>query len=163
MSSITNIKRRLCIKVENLNSGIKDYILEKMKLLAENDCTKEEGYIIDVKKIVTIKDNYISNANSEVVFNIIFEVETIKPEKDKVVEGKICMIFPGGIFIIVKDKLRVLIPVSELKDYNYVISNNLYENKKDEKDKIQINDNIKVQIIGSRYSNKSFSCFGKMI
>ena len=70
------------------------------------------------------------------------------------------MIFNGGVFVIVKNKLKVLIPVSELTNYTYNVADNTFYFK----DKIlKKGDTIDISILDMKYSKKQFSCFGKII
>ena len=124
------IERRICVEHDKLNSDIYKYILEKVKTMTKNECTKDNGYILDVIRITKIKDNYISNVNCENIFIVEFEVENLKPEIGKQFTGKVCMIFPGGVFLNIKEKQKVLIPISTLKDYMFDTSKKILYNKK---------------------------------
>ena len=116
--------------------------------------------VVFVQVILIKQDNYISNVNCENVFTIVFQVENLKPENGKQFSGKICMIYAGGIFLIIKNKQKVLIPLASLKDYVFDQTNKCF--KKDKKI-IKTGDIIDVIITGTRYSNKSFSCFGNIV
>ena len=54
---MTIIERKICIEPEFLYSDLNIKLLEKVKKVYENECTKENGYILKVNKIVKIKDN----------------------------------------------------------------------------------------------------------
>ena len=82
-------------------------MFEKIKTISNNECTKENGYVLDVKKIIDIVDNYISNVNSEIIFIVNIEAEILKPEINKEFTDKVSMIFSGGIFIDIKNKMKV--------------------------------------------------------
>ena len=69
------------------------------------------------------------------------------------------MIFSAGIFVNIKDIFKILIPLNELKNYVYDNTENKFV--KDNKI-IKVGDIIKVIIIDTKYSKKSFSCFGKI-
>ena len=53
------IERRVSIDHEYLNKNISDAILQKIREITKDECTKEFGYILNVIKIVKIVDNYI--------------------------------------------------------------------------------------------------------
>ena len=125
-----------------------------------NECTKDYGYILDVKKVVKIKDNYVSNANCDNIFTILFEADTLKPENGKEYEGIVCMIFAGGIFFNIKNKQKVLIPITNLKEF---IFDQTKKQFKKEKVIIKEGDVLNVIITGTKYSKKSFSCFGNLV
>ena len=154
------LERRICIDHKFLDSNIHSYLFEKIKEITLNECSKENGYILSVIKIIKIKDNYISNANCDNIFTVLFEVENLKPENGKQFEGEVCMIFGGGIFINVRKKQKILIPISNLK--NYVFTQSLKQFKND-KTIIKEGDILNVEVIGTKYTKQSFSCFGKLI
>ena len=158
MTSI--IEKRICLDHENLNSDIRKCIYEKIKESINNECTKEHGYILGVKRLIKIKDNYISNVNCDNIFIVEIEAYTLKPEIGKKFKGEVCMIFNGGIFLNIKNKQKVLIPVSTLKNYSYDTTNRRFQNNKKQ---ISVGDEINVEITGTKYSKQSFSCFGNMI
>ena len=154
------MEKRVCIDSEYLNKDIYKHMLEKIKENTINDCTKNYGYILDIKKITKIKDNYISNVNCDNIFLVEFIAETLKPDIGKKFDGEVCMLFPGGIFLNIKGKQKVLIPISTLNNYIYDPINKLY---KKNKKTIKEGDTIKVEITGTKYTKQSFSCFGNMI
>jgi DNA-directed RNA polymerase subunit E'/Rpb7 len=162
MSSLQIIRKRVCIEPEFLTKNYKDFLFKKIKETTNNECSKEHGYFLDVKRIVKIIDNNITS-NSEIVFIVEFEVETLLPIKDKEFEGTICMIFNSGIFVNIKNKLKVLIPLSELTNYTYDSSKNVFIMKDDCENILKKDINIKITILDLRYSKKQFSCFGKII
>ena len=159
MSSIQTIKRRFCIDPQFLDKNYKISLFKKIKETTTDECNKEYGYFLDVKRILKITDNNISS-NSEIVFIVEFEVETLLPEKGKEFEGTVCMIFNSGVFVNIKNKLKVLIPISQLTNYSYNNTENIFvsENKTIKKDDI-----INICILDIKYSKKQFSCFGKII
>jgi DNA-directed RNA polymerase subunit E'/Rpb7 len=159
---MTIIERKICIEPEFLYTGLNEKLLDKVKKVYENECTKETGYILRVNKIVEIKDNYISNVNSSIVFVLDIDVDVLKPEINAVYIDKVSMIFSGGLFINIKNKIKLLIPISSLSEYKFDSSTKTFT---DSKDKILIkeNDEIKIKITGIKYSKKNFNCFGELI
>lgn len=157
---ITNIERRICLDPQFLDSNIMDHLLEKIKSSLKNECTKEFGYIIDVKRIISISDNWISAANSDIVFNVIFEVETLKPEIGLQLQGNVCMIFPNGILLDIKNKLKFLIPLDSLKGYELNKAGMFYENGNK---KIKKEDKLTVEVVEIKYKDQSFMCFGNLV
>ena len=158
MTTVLVIERRICLEPEKFDKNLKEHILNKIKENSVNECNKEYGYILNVNKLVEIKDNNISS-NCEHVFTVEIEIENLKPEIGKNFVGIVCMIFTGGIFINIKNKLKVLIPVSNINKYKYNQEKNCFENS--EKN-IKQGDELEVVITGLKYSKKNFSCFGNM-
>ena len=118
----------------------------KVKNVYENECTHENGYILKVNKIVSIKDNYISNVNSSIIFVLDIDVEVLKPDINSIYVDKVSMIFSGGLFINIKNKIKVLIPVSSLVDYKFDTATKSFI--KNDKTIVKENDEIKVKITG---------------
>lgn len=164
MSTLNLIKKRICLEPEYLDHNYKAYLFKKIKDNIQNECDKEHGYYIDLKRIIKIDDNIITS-NSQIIFNVEFEAETLLPEKDKEIEGAICMIFPSGVFINVKNKLKILLPISELSSYAYDQKSNSFISKdiKSRYKSLNKDDNIIIKILDLKYSKKQFSCFGKII
>lgn len=154
------IERRICLEPRFLDQNIYSHLLKKIKDSIEGECTKEHGHILKINKLVKIYDNMISSANSDIVFTVLFEAETLKPEIGYNLSGNVCMILPSGIFVNIQDKLKVLIPRNELNDYIYNASNTCY-NKNDIS--IKNGDIVTVCISGIRYTKQNFSCFGSLI
>ena len=157
---MTILEKKVCLDFKYLGKDLKRYLLDKVKTSFINECSKEHGYILNINKIIRIKDNYISNVNSDVIFIIDVDVDTLKPEISDILSDKVSMVFGGGLFINIKDKIKVLIPINSLPGYVFDKNNKTFT-----KDKhiIQENDVVKVKISGVKYSNKNFSCFGELI
>ena len=156
MSKIVRIEKKVCIDSEFLSKDIKTYIFNKLKEITATECSKEHGYFLNIVKLVNIKDNYISS-NCQNIFIVVFDAEILKPEVGKIFEGVVCMIFGSGIFINIYNKLKVLIPISSISEYEYNSVKNQFENKTKI---IKQNDIVKVKISGTKYSKQSYSCFG---
>ena len=161
MSSNVIIQKRICLEPEFLDSNFKKNIFDRLKKLTVNECSKEYGYILDIVKLIKIKDNYVSNATSEIVFEVMFEIETLKPEIDKVFTGDVCMIFVGGLFLNIKNKIKVLIPITSMKDYKFDQVDKVFIKK--DKTVIKQGDVLNVKITGIKYSKKNYSCFGELV
>ena len=148
----TKIKSRIYLPPKFLNSNIISHLMDTLEKNVVGTCNQDHGHIISVKKIVKI-------INSEdTVFTLIFEAETLKPERGKEIKGKVCMIFQDGIFMR-KGNQKMLIPASHLKDYTFDSNSNTYiTNEKT----IKEGDDIQAIVTAVKYSNKNFSCFGSL-
>jgi DNA-directed RNA polymerase subunit E'/Rpb7 len=158
---MTIIERKITIDPEFLYSDLKVKLFDKVKTVYENECTQENGYILKVNKIVNIKDNYISNVNSNIIFILDIDVDVLKPDINKIYTDKVSMIFGGGLFINIKNKIKVLIPISSLTNYKFDASTKTF--LRSDKTSIKENDEIKIKITGIKYSKKNFNCFGELI
>lgn len=160
MTETITLQRKLTLDSEFLNKDIKKNILDKLKISTNNECSQDYGYFLNIVKLKSIVDNFIS-PNCENVFVVEFEVETLKPEVGKKFEGEVCMIFSSGIFLNIQNKLKVLIPTTTLKNYSFNQIENCFIHKKTKK-KIKVEDKLTVIISGAKYSKKAFSCFGNL-
>lgn len=157
---LQTITQKVSIKSMYLDSNIKIHLLDKIKKTMEGKCTFSDGYIIDVKRIVSIGDNTIGCANSLVIFNVTYEAEVLKPEDGYVLNGNVCMVFQHGIFVDIYGKLKVLVPATSMDGYIYHEDKNVFQ-----KDDEIINTDIyvSIEIVKTKYEKKQFSCIGKLI
>lgn len=156
----TTMIKKICLPSEFLYQDYKKALFQRAKEICENDCSRDYGYVLSVHKIKKIIDNYISNVNSSVIFEIELEIDNLKPEINDIFKGNVCMVFGGGLFINIKDKMKVLIPISSLNNYKFDSTKKIFQ---DGKNIIKENDEIKVKIIGIKYAKKNFNCFGELI
>lgn len=161
MTTNITIERKISLDSDSLDANLHQNILNKIRKEYKNECNKEYGYFLEIKKLLKIKDNYISS-NCENIFIILFEVEVLKPEKNKEFNGIVCMIFDEGLFINIKDKLKILIPQSLIHNYKYDEETNSFIWKKKKKF-IKTGDNVSVKIEDVQYSNKNFCCYGELV
>ena len=157
------LKQRLVIENCYLGKDLQSSIFTRLKEVAENECSKEFGYIIKVNKLIKIVDNYISNVNSELIFIVEFEAETIKPEIGSIYEDDIFLVLRGGIFFHISNKFKVLIPPNSLDDYTFNADKKSYVNKNDSSIVLSKGEKCKIKITGIRYMNKKFDCFGELV
>ena len=156
------LRQRLVIDNCFLGRNLQSSIFKRLKEVAENECSKEYGYIIKVNRLIKIIDNYISNVNSELIFIVEFEAETIKPEINSVYEDEIFLVLRGGIFFDVNNKFKVLIPPNSLSNYIFNSDTKTYVSH-DGNFKLSKGTRCKIKITGIRYMNKKFDCFGELV
>lgn len=159
--NIVTIEKRICLSSKYLDQNIMDNLLSKITELTYGNCTKEYGYIIKIIKINHIISHEISRVNSDNIFNVSFDAQILKPEKNLEIEGTVCMVYKDGIFINILDKQKMLIPKSSLPEYTFDNELKVYTDKNDKS--IKMNDTIKANITAASYSNQKYSCFGTII
>ena len=153
-------QKKICVNPEFLTNDFNRYLLNVSKEEIEKEsCKRELGYILNFKKLKNIKDNYISSVNTDIIFVVECEIEVLKPEINDIFSGNVCMIYSLGLFLNIKDRMKVLIPVKTLARYEYDDVKKIYFNKEKE---IKEGDEIKVKITGVKYSKKNFHCFGEL-
>lgn len=156
MSSIVTIETKIPLESSFLNKKLYRNILKKLDNAVVNKCTKDHGYFLRIIRLKRVKDNYISS-NCENMFIVEYEAEVLKPEIGNIVEGTICMVFAGGIFLNIQNVMKILVPLSKLEGYSHDPANESFKSKKD---KLTVGQNVKVKIEGVKYTKENFSCFG---
>ena len=81
------IEKRIVLESKLLDKNYKSHLLSKLKSTMISDCTEEYGHIIDIIKIIDIISHKIDRTNSDNIFNVRFEAETLKPIPGKIMEG----------------------------------------------------------------------------
>ena len=108
-----------------------------------------------LKKINEIGNEDLLHIDVEHIINEITEI-------NKIFKDRVCMIFSGGIFIDVKGKFKVLIPLSSLENFVFNQEKKNFTNTKTSL-VIKESDLIDVKITGVKFSKKNFSCFGEFL
>jgi DNA-directed RNA polymerase subunit E'/Rpb7 len=155
----TVIHRNVCLEPRFMDKNIMNHLLAKIKVSTRDECSKEHGYILDVKTVKIISNN-ISSANSDIVLKVEMVADTLKPKEGDIISGKVCMIFQSGIFVDISGKLKILIPLSELAGYELDGTSTHYARGMSE---IKKDDIVKVKIKATKYDKRSFSCFGSLV
>ena len=151
---ITIIKKRVYLNPQYLDEYMMDHLLEKIRELYVGECSKEDGHIISVIRIIKILDN------EDTIFTVLFEAETLMPSVGTILEGTVCMLYKDGIFTQVSEKQKMLIPNLSVKGYTYDETLHIYSNGKKE---IKEGDKIQAVVTASQYNKKNFSCIGCLV
>lgn len=154
---IRTINQKVSIEPKYLDSNISNHLLKKLKDTMEGKCSLDNGYILSVNKIIKLGENMIECPNSFVIFNVIYEVTVLKPEKNQIMSGTVCMVFQHGIFVDIMGKLKVLIPATSMSELKYTLEKNSFVG-----DNITISDktDVTIKITATHYEKKQFSCIG---
>ena len=154
---LVTIRRNITLEPKYFDSKIRAHLLAKLKE-NEGECTKEYGYIICVNKIVKIINNSISSSSSNTIFTIDFEAETIKPVEGQQMNGLVRMIFSGGIFLEIKSKLKVLVPLQTITGYDFIDDSFVKDDNV-----IKKGNDVSVIISSVKYSDGAFSCIASLV
>lgn len=157
--SVSILHRQICLEPKYLDQHLIQHLLETIKTSYIGTCTRQDGYIIDILRLVEITNNTISNANSEIIFSVRFEAKLLKPQIGDQFKEQILMVSEDGIFVEINKDLAVLIPASRLSEYTFdeetdsfvSSSNTLSEGKE-----------VEIELEGIEYSNNTFSCWAKL-
>ena len=148
------ITKRVYLEPQFLDQNIMTHLLNKITDLSVGECTKENGHILSVIRIVEIL------GNEDTIFTVRFEANTLKPNIGDILEGTVCMLYRDGIFTQVIDRQKMLIPALSIKGYKYDDVEQIYSNGNN---KIREGDKIKAIVTASQYSKQSFSCIGCLV
>ena len=150
------INQKISIDNKYLDSNIYNNILENLKSM-EGFCTLKDGYILKVNRLIDVKNNIISQVQGNVIYNVSYEAIVLKPAKDMILKGKVCMVFEEGVFVDVKGVLKVLIPIqSDCEEYRYIENSFLGP----EGDEIKYGTNLSIKITLTKNEKKGYRCIG---
>jgi len=150
------------VNISTFGGDINQSIRESIHRKLSGTCDSVNGYITEVKKEFKITSSKISSIDCSIIFNVEATVMTIKPKINDKYQGEVVMIFEKGIFIDVKNFIKVLISFDSLneKDYKYENLTNTFI--KDD-DVIEIGRLLDIEIQGVKYDKKIYNCFGNII
>jgi len=157
----TIINRTISLPPKFLDSNVKVHIQDIVNKEV-NTCSREYGYIISILRLISCNEGTVSPTSSNILFNVKFEAETVKPESNSIFEGTVIMIDQNGIMVGVKDILKILVPHTQIKGLKYDSTTNSYRIIMSNKKSIEKNDVIKVKITDIRYSRNNYSCIGTL-
>lgn len=159
------IQRQVCIEPRFMDCNIMSHITNELTHSCLNECHKDYGHIIKINRIIKVLDNYI-NMDSNIIFDVKFEASCLVPKPEKVFTGKVGMVYQGGIFVVVMQKMEILVPDSLLVGYTFTKNINPKLNsfvKADNpEEKIQEGKQVKIKVTASQYNNQRFSVFGSL-
>ena len=156
------IQKQVCIEPRFMDCNIMSHITNELTRSCLNECHKDYGHIMKINRIIKVLDNYI-NMDSNIIFDVKFEASCLVPKPDKVFTGQVRMVYQGGIFVVVMQKMEILVPESLLVGYTFSKNANPKLNSfiKDE-NKIDEGKQVKIKITASQYNNQRFSVFGSL-
>jgi len=153
MSAIREIEKTVYLPPKYLDGKLKQHILEV--LLSENTCSKEYGYITKIIDLTRVESIPIVNPIGYPAFLVNCQVETIMPVKNMILNCKITMIFPQGIFT-EYGPMKTLISASSLINGRYENNSFVIDDKK-----YSIGDEISVKLTDIKYEKNAFHCIGQ--
>ena len=170
MSTVKTLQKKIYLDSKFLGPELIDKLKETLRHELQDTCSKEHGYILNLKSIGNIKSESILSdccvyddrivPTCQSIFNVTCKVETFKPEVDVVSEGTVFAVLPTGVLLKHHDRQKVLIP-APIAGYTYdgVTSSFKGEDQKS----IGIGDKRKVKFRAVKYSDKNFTVFGTLV
>ena len=138
------IQLEVKIKPENLHADLEKHILLKLKFELTNTCSKKNGTIIEVMKIISIVDKLISNSSSDIICLVSLVVCVFIPEVDKTYNASVLNVYTEGVMLEINKIQKILVPKKTYNEIHYVSG-----------------DVVKVKITDIMYYGNKFSCIGK--
>ena len=111
------IKRKIVIPPHALGANLSSYVAAAVENMERKLCTRQHGYVLSVIGDVVLSTPIVSNANSEVGIQVAFRAETLLPEVNESLTGRIWKTFPEGVFLEVEGLLKVLVPALTIPGY----------------------------------------------
>lgn len=152
------IQKKIAIYPNCLNKDIDQHIYDKLRLLFDNSCSKEHGYILNIDRDIKVLENEVGIGGTT-MFMVEIKVKTLKPFVDQVVEGSVCGVYEEGILIDVEGKMNVLIRSDRLENYTYCKYDESFVHGKK---KIEKGDKLWVKIKQIKYDKNSYKCIGDL-
>jgi len=158
------LKSSIVIEPTHLGKEFETVLYNKLSEAMLGSCDREHGYITNIVDIVNY-ENFISNATSQVIFSITYIAECIKPTIGDKVDAKVLSITTDGIFCVIHNRCKTLIPMTKLHDRysRNVTRDGTIINKQTSTDVIEVGSVIRVEVVNTRYDNKQYSCIAVVI
>ena len=150
------LRKKVNLSPRFLNQTIESHLYTKLELLLTGNCTQQDGYVISVDRKITIMDNEIIG-DGHTLCDVEFCIETLKPAEGQVLEGIVCMVFEGGIFVEIQGKMKVLVPANKISKHKYDKLTGVFVHKKSV---ISQGDTVSVKLELIKYDHRGFNCIG---
>ena len=151
---LSNIQKRIQLPPKYLDCKMDSHLLNLLQQKFYGCCLKNYGYILEVKKILHLKN--VENT----VFVVKFEAECLRAQEGDRIEAAVCSIYPQGILILVKEIQKAFIPKSCLKGFTYESHLDRYISMDR---KIEVGDIVQVQVTCVRFEKNKESWLCKLI
>lgn len=153
--------RKIKVKVEmmpeQINHQWKLYLFSQLCQKYQGKCTRDDGYIVQVKKILKIYDQYVT-IHGKILFFLEILTECILPKIGDCIDVTIDMIFSHGVFCHHK-MLRMMMPFVKCKPLQFrqeFSTNSLFHPYT--KQIMRKGDVMRVLIDDVRFENDFYSC-----
>lgn len=155
-------QRRIDLKIEMRPEQVDEHWETRLFLNIcqkfQGKCTRQDGYIISVKKILKIQDQHITRTNGHVLFFVQVLTECILPRIGESLEAIVDMIFPHGVFCHHR-MLRMMMSMVKCKNFQIrqeFSTNSLYNPQTNKV--IHKGDTVQIVIDDVRFENDLYSC-----
>lgn len=151
------------LKPEFLNYQYRDNIFNSIKHKYEKKCLNNYGFIYEILSIRRIKSDEIGSIIPTSNLTVMTELICFLPKVNMKFDINIGIILNHGIFCYM-DKLRILIPMSYLEDWElqkeFTVQKLIH---RIEKRILKKDDIIKIKLIEVRFEKDGYSCIGVLL
>lgn len=159
--STVQVCENIFVEPRYLDKNLKTYIQSKIVDKYLGKCNQTYGYVLGIDNgSIKIVGNTVSNANENIMFEVVFKIRALKPTKKSRYEGKVCMVFQHGLFVEVEKYMKVLIPTDRVKPYVYTSGKNVFTKGETT---LGVGDVVELEIDMVKYEQKNFNCIGNFV
>ncbi len=135
-------------------------------------CRRDYGYITKINTIEKQGALEIRHTDGRVVVNVVVDIDTILPVVDDIYTARVQGIYgEGGIFLLYKEKIQILIPKTALSDWIFftdrvvrsVGANSERSEGTKDLDVISVGDSVDVEITAVQYAHKNYQCLARLV
>jgi DNA-directed RNA polymerase subunit E' len=148
----TQLKDHIRVPPEFFNVGAEEAVTKRIKKKYDGFISKELGIVIDVCKVMEIRDGVIIPGDGAAYYDTTFELITFKPEMQEVVLGKIKDIADFGAFIQL-GPIDGMIHVSQTMDDFVSFSKEKVLTGKDSKRALKVGDRCRARIVAISFKD----------
>lgn len=155
------VKENVYLAPDKVNNNLMKNIFDYYTSTYKGKCTQKNGYIIDLIKINRIISNFISRVDFNIVFEVEFDIIAHIPNVGDIHTCEVFLVFKEGFFAILQN-LKIFVHNNKFPKYSFDYTNSTYIND-DNGDVLEIGSIVQVEILGTKYKDKNFSCFGSVV
>ena len=96
MLKTRQITKTVVVPPSALGPDIADYVADVVQQYERKSSSKADGVIVQVRDELVLSTPIVSNANSEILVDVRFTAETLKPEIGDAFTGRVWKIFAEG-------------------------------------------------------------------
>jgi len=160
--SNTVIQRQFSLEPRCMNAVYRRHLYKKICQTLLHKCDKTYGYILEIDENFEIVSNTFSAAGQGVFFDVKLTAKTLKPEIGDAYVGKVCMVMPQGVFVLV-EQMKIMVPKDRMAGFEHQKGEACFAKGKGTVRKvIQLGSRIRVTIDLIKYEKQTFGCIGSL-
>jgi DNA-directed RNA polymerase subunit E'/Rpb7 len=152
---MSEIIERIVLKPSQLTSKYKQHIKNILCAKLKNTCTNE-GYILDVEKIISVKQ-ISENTSANVVFNVKCNVVRFRPAINDILTGTVVYVTQHGPLLLVKNVYKIVLPSTKLPSTYKLTPDNKFTHKTNPEETIELQSELKVKLISVKFDKTKFT------